>query len=389
MVTLGKFAGTYADPNQKYDERGLLGLDFHPNFRNNRKFYVHYSAPRTKDMPKNWDHIEVISEFKATQDLSSGDPNSERKLLQIESPQYNHDSGPMAFSSDGYLYIPMGDGGGADDDMYGHVSDWYRRNKGGNGQDVTQNLLGSIIRIDVDNQENGKPYAIPDDNPLVNTQGRDELYAWGFRNPFGISFDSQDNMFVADAGQNLYEEADIVQKGGNYGWNVKEGTHCFSTKNPTSPPNQCPSTTPNNVRNSEPLIDPIVEFPHTYKGTSVGITIIGGHRYENKTISGLQGKYVFGAWTKDPARQQPAGRLLAAAPRQDGGNKKQTLSPPKNAIPRKQLWKMEELQINGQFNYFVRMFGRDRNGELYVLANKRGIPAGNTGTVLKLVPPGQ
>ncbi|WP_231188827.1 PQQ-dependent sugar dehydrogenase [Haladaptatus sp. DYF46] len=390
MVTLGKFAGTYADPNQSYDERGLLGLEFHPDFQNNRKFYVHYSAPRTNEMPKNWDHIEVVSEFKATKDLSSGDPNSERKLLQIEKPQYNHDGGPMAFGPDGHLYVPMGDGGGANDDMYGHVSDWYQQNKGGNGQDVSQNLLGNILRIDVDSRQGGKPYGIPNDNPLVDKKGRDEIYAWGFRNPFGISFDSQNNLFVADAGQNLYEEADIVKKGGNYGWNVKEGTHCFSTKSATSPPKQCPSGTPKSVRGGEPFQNPILEFPHTYENTSVGITIVGGHRYENSTISGLQGKYVYGVWTEDPARAKPAGRLLTATPPQNiGKNQTKNLSPSKDEIPRQSLWKMEELQVDGQFNYFVRMFGRDSNGELYVLANKRGAPEGNTGVVLKLVPPGR
>lgn len=390
MVTLGKFAGTYADPNQSYDERGLLGLEFHPDFQNNRKFYVHYSAPRTNDMPKNWDHIEIVSEFKATKDLSSGVPNSERKLLQIEKPQYNHDAGPMAFGSDGYLYVPMGDGGGANDDMYGHVSDWYKQNKGGNGQDVSQNLLGNILRIDVDTQQDGKPYGIPNDNPLVGKKGRDEIYAWGFRNPFGISFDSQNNLFVADAGQDLYEEADIVEKGGNYGWNVKEGTHCFSTKSATSPPKQCPSGTPKTVRGGEPFQNPILEFPHTYENTSVGITIVGGHRYENSTISGLQGKYVYGVWTEDPARAKPAGRILTATPPQNiGKNQTKNLSPSKDTIPRQSLWEMEELQIDGQFDYFVRMFGRDANGELYVLANKRGVPKGNTGVVLKLVPSGQ
>ena len=437
MVTLGEFAGDYADQEQAYDERGLLGIEFHPDFGNNRKFYLHYSAPRREDMPDNWDHVEVVSEFTASDDGSTGNAGSERRLLQIESPQYNHDAGPLAFGPDGYLYVPMGDGGGANDDMYGHVDDWYDRNAGGNGQDVEENLLGSILRIDVDSQEANRPYGIPDDNPLAgqNTPGLDEIYAWGFRNPFGISFDSEGTLFVSDAGQNLFEEANIVERGGNYGWNVKEGTHCFSTENAAEPPQQCPTSTPDDVRGGEPLVDPIVEYPHTYEGQSVGITIIGGHRYENDAVSGLQGKYVFGDWTKDPAREQPAGRILAATPPGGGAGTETTQAGTETAeagieteegtteaaamgagaqettgatettqagttqaggdtptdVPRGELWQMEELVVagsdDGTLDHFVRQFGRDGEGELYVLANKRGVPLGNTGVLLKVVPP--
>jgi len=131
MVTLGEFNGSYANPTQAYDERGLLGIDFHPSFAENRKFYLHYSAPPNEQTPDGWDHVEVVSEFTASTDLTTGDPESERILLRFQKPQYNHNGGPMAFGPDGYLYVPMGDGGGANDDMYGHVSDWYDRNAGG------------------------------------------------------------------------------------------------------------------------------------------------------------------------------------------------------------------------------------------------------------------
>ncbi|MFC4550285.1 MULTISPECIES: PQQ-dependent sugar dehydrogenase [Halorussus] len=468
MVELGRFYGLYADAQQNYDERGLLGIDFHPNFQENRRFYLHYSAPPTDELRTiNWDHIEVVSEFQATEDFSSGNPDSERQLLRIPSPQYNHDAGPMAFGPDGYLYVPMGDGGGANDNMYGHVPDWYEANTGGNGQDIVHNLLGDVLRIDVDSQGQNTPYGIPEDNPFAGeAPGRDEIYAYGFRNPFGISFDSQGNMFVADAGQNLWEEANVVERGGNYGWNVKEGTHCFSTERPSTPGaiTDCPSNAPDQPYGGEPLRDPIVEFPHEYRGNPVGITVIGGHRYEQPTISGLQGKYVFGAWTEDPLREEPAGRILAAAPPQgfDGGgqttgqtateagrttpggggttaeggettvqeaalqdetttaNGTATVEPAEGenvekapaetgtpgetttaggqenvppegpqVVPRDRLWDMEELVIRGGFDWFVRMFGRGADGEIYVLVNKRGVPEGDTGAVLKLVPPGQ
>jgi glucose/arabinose dehydrogenase len=360
-------------PRGEYDERGLLGLEFHPNFAENRLFYVHYSAPPNENTPEGYDHVEVISEFTATADGMRGCPATECKLLQIQHPQTNHDAGPMAFGPDGYLYIPMGDGGGADDVGLGHVEDWYERNEGGNGQDIYENLLGNIIRINVDIQEDGKPYGIPNDNPLVGTAGIDELYAWGFRNPFGISFDSEGRLFVADAGQNLFEEANIIEKGGNYGWNVKEATHCFSTAHPNEPFDDCPDSVPEDVpgqRGGEELIDPIVEYPHRYKGQQVGLVIVGGGVYENDTITPLQGKYVFGEWSR--SFEEPAGRLLAARPNNDNDS----------------IWGMEELLIGGDrgLEWFVRGVGLDADGNVYVLVNKRGVIAGNTGAVLKLVP---
>lgn len=360
-------------PQDEYDERGLLGLEFHPHFADNRRFYVHYSAPPNEHTPDGYDHVEVISEFTATADGMRGCPDSERKLLQIQHPQTNHNAGPMAFGPDDHLYIPMGDGGGAGDIGLGHVEDWYERNEGGNGQDIYENLLGNIIRIDVDTKEDGKPYGIPDDNPLVGTEGIDELYAWGFRNPFGISFDSKGRLFVADAGQNLFEEANIVEKGGNYGWNVKEATHCFSTAHPNEPFDDCPDRIPTDApdpRGGEELIDPIVEYPHRYKGHQVGLVIVGGAVYENDTIAPLHGKYVFGEWSSSFA--EPAGRLLAARPDTDNDP----------------LWRIEELLIGGDrgLDWFVRGFGVDTDDNIYVLANKRASIAGNTGTVLKLIP---
>ncbi|QLK26500.1 PQQ-dependent sugar dehydrogenase [Natrinema zhouii] len=474
LVELGTFEGDYADPNQDYDERGLLGIEFHPEFSENGRFYVHYSAPPNDETPDGWSHVEVVSEFQANEDMSQGDPESERVLMEFQKPQYNHDAGPMAFGPDGYLYVPMGDGGGANDNMEGHVEDWYDDNEGGNGQDVSENLLGGVHRIDVDSEGDDRPYGIPEDNPLVDEEDAlPEYYAWGMRNPFGISFDSNDRLFVSDAGQDLFEEANLVEAGGNYGWNVKEGTHCFSTDSPSQPPEDCPDSAPDEAPyNGQELQDPIVEYPHVYQEQTVGITIIGGHVYEADAVQELNGKYIFGDWTADPARESPQGRLLAASEPdddgepmtgEDGGNQTEGVSPdaegaPENAtedtqdepigggnetnasdnetaaengiedegfdnetdgtnetnatnetagdgaanagaggqeqvVPRDELWNMEELQVagteDGSFPYFVRQFGQDNDGNVYVLANQVGVPEGDTGAVMQIVPPGE
>ncbi|WP_238709603.1 PQQ-dependent sugar dehydrogenase [Natronorubrum halophilum] len=444
LVELGTFEGDYADPEQDYDERGLLGVELHPEFSENGRFFLHYSAPPNDETPEGWSHVEVVSEFRADEELTQGDPDSERVLMEFQKPQYNHDAGPMAFGPDGYLYVPMGDGGGANDDMEGHVEDWYDDNAGGNGQDVSENLLGGIHRIDVDQEGTDQPYAIPDDNPLVDEEDAlPEYYAWGMRNPFGISFDSEGRLFASDAGQDLFEEANIVEAGGNYGWNVKEGTHCFSTESPSDPPTECPDSTPDEPPyNGQELQDPIVEYPHVYGEEMVGITIIGGHVYEAGQIPDLEGKYVFGDWTADPSREEPAGRLLAASEPDEGvdtgaddGNESisnesidnesisnesvdnesisnesvdnESISNESTGnestgnetdsgdeteiVPRDELWTMEELQVSGSedgsFPYFVRQFGQDLEGNVYVLANRMGIPEGDTGVVMEIVPP--
>ena len=139
------------------------------------------------------------------------------------------------------LYIAIGDGGAADDVAPGHVTDWYTDNAGGNGQDVDSNLFGNILRIDVNS---GSPYGIPADNPFVGKDGNDEIYAYGFRNPFRMSFDMGGNhdLFVGDAGQGLYEEINLVKKGNNYGWNVREGRVCFDAANNDTAFGSCPMT---------------------------------------------------------------------------------------------------------------------------------------------------
>ena len=209
-----------------YDERGLLGLAFHPDFAGNDRVFVFYSAPLRSGAPEGWSCTNKLSEFRVSKDDKNMiDMNSEKVLLQIDKPQMNHNGGTIAFGPDGYLYLPLGDGGGANDVGMGHVS-------GGNAQN-TSTLLGKILRIDVNVNNSLPAYGIPADNPFVNEKGfLPEIWAYGLRNPYRISFDSAGHLFVADAGQNLWEEVDVVSKGGNYGWNIREGTHCFDPNNP-------------------------------------------------------------------------------------------------------------------------------------------------------------
>jgi len=193
-----------------YDERGVLGLAFHPDYANNGRFFVYYSEPLRDGAPAGWDHTNVLAEFNVSADNpDKGDLASQKTVLEIDQPQFNHDSGHITFGPDGDLYIPIGDGGGANDTDMGHTPNL------GNGQDTSE-VHGSILRIDV----NGDPgsYTIPADNPFVGQDGMaQEIYAYGFRNPYHISFDKggDNQLFAADAGQDEYEEVDIVTLGGN------------------------------------------------------------------------------------------------------------------------------------------------------------------------------
>ena len=168
-----------------YDERGLLGLAFHPSYKTNGKFYVFYTAPPRAGGPQagsSWNNLTRISEFKVSAaNVNQADLATERIILEDDHPQLNHNGGTIAFGPDGYLYISIGDGGAGDDNAPGHVSDWYPTNAGGNGQDIYHNLMGNILRIDINN---GNPYAIPSDNPFVGTAAKPEIFAFGFRNPY-------------------------------------------------------------------------------------------------------------------------------------------------------------------------------------------------------------
>ncbi|MFC4553295.1 MULTISPECIES: PQQ-dependent sugar dehydrogenase [Halorussus] len=329
-------------------ETGLLGIALHPNFARNRRVFVRYSAPPRSGTPDDYSHTFVLSEFEATANGRRAKPDFERAILEIPEPQANHNAGSLAFGPDGYLYLGVGDGGSGGDQGTGHVDDWYDAVSGGNGQDVTENLLGSILRIDVNNREDGKPYAIPDDNPLVGSEGLPEHYAWGFRNPWRFSFDRGD-FFVADVGQSAYEEVSLVEKGGNYGWNVKEGTHCYGA-------NDCPDRTPQDVRGGEPLVDPIIEYPHSDAAIS-GVSVIGGYVYRGSSVPGLRGTYLFADYAASGrlfAATRPTGRQNGAGGGDtDGGQ-----------------WPTRVLEVAGDDAGKIQRvlsFGRDAAGEVYVL----------------------
>lgn len=238
------------------NEEGLLGLAFHPDYASNGYFYVNYTInnpARTR-----------ISRFKVSPDNpDKAMRDSEQVLVEFEQPFGNHNGGQVSFGPDGYLYIAIGDGGSGGDPQE-------------NGQSLTT-LLGTIARIDVDQPQGGKNYGIPADNPFAgNKEGyREEIYAYGLRNPWRFSFDAETSqLWAGDVGQNKYEEVDIIRKGGNYGWDVTEALHCFE------PENNC---------DSADMILPVWEYDHT-KGD---VSVTGGFVYRGPTLAELQGKYIF------------------------------------------------------------------------------------------------
>ncbi|HEX2623285.1 MAG TPA: PQQ-dependent sugar dehydrogenase, partial [Phototrophicaceae bacterium] len=273
-------------------------------------------------------------------------------------PEFNHDSGHIVFGPDGFLYIPIGDGGGANDVDLGHTADL------GNGQDLS-NVHGSILRIDV-NGDAGT-YAVPADNPFVGQDGvAPEIYAYGFRNPYHISFDmGGDNaLYAADAGQDEYEEVDVVTAGGNYGWNIKEGTHCFNAADPETEIDTCATT----GADGKDLIDPIIEYSHD----DVGVVVIGGYIYRGSALPDLEGYYIFGDYSS--SQDAPDGSLLWAEASEEGG-----------------MWEWGQLTVagmdDGRLGANVLAIGQDNDGELYVLTSTSGAPSGDTGKVWKIVSP--
>jgi glucose/arabinose dehydrogenase len=348
-----------------FDERGVLGLAFHPRYRRNGRFFVYYSAPLRPGAPAGYDHTARISEFRVSADPNVADPVFERVILEVDKPQFNHNGGTLAFGPDDFLYISLGDGGGANDNQFGHVEDWYADNGGGNGQDKEANLLGNILRIDIDR---GTPYGIPRSNPFVGRAGLDEIWAYGLRNPYRMSFDTKEDhrLFAGDAGQGRWEEVDIIVRGGNYGWNVREGTHCFDAENNTVEPASCPSAEPDGTR----LRDPVIEYANSAQAGGIGVTVIGGNVYRGNRIKALRGMYVFGDFSK--GFFPPDGTLLAARPQRSG------------------LWPIRELRVesspNGRLNDYVLGFGIDDRGEVYVGGKDVLGPTGTTGKVYRLIP---
>ncbi|GAB6166838.1 hypothetical protein JCM19992_28380 [Thermostilla marina] len=239
--------------SRDHNEEGLLGLAFHPQYASNGRFYVYYSTkPRAS----------IVAEFRVSPDNPNrADRRSERILMRIEQPYGNHNGGCVRFGPDGYLYISLGDGGSANDPH-------------GNGQNLGT-LLGSILRIDVDHRDPGKEYAVPKDNPFVDRPGAcPEIWAYGLRNVWRMSFDRETGrLFAGDVGQNRYEEVDLIVRGGNYGWKIREGFHPFD---------------PSAEQTGNVLIDPLAEyFRHE------GVSVTGGVVYRGKRLEDYYGAYFY------------------------------------------------------------------------------------------------
>ncbi len=270
-------------------EKGLLSVAFHPRYQENGRFFVNYTARKGGRLKT------IIAEYRASGGFAIRE--SERILLEIEQPFSNHNGGLIMFGPDGYLYVGMGDGGSGGDPL-------------GHGQDPST-LLGAILRVDVDR---GQPYGIPPDNPSFE---RREIWAYGFRNPWRFSFDRcTGRLFVADVGQDRWEEIDLVEKGGNYGWNIMEGNHCYERLD-------C---------KREGLIPPVAEYGHT-----LGCSVTGGYVYRGSAYPSFRGFYFFGDFC--------SGRIWALKGSPQG-------------------WKMMEVareEIN------ISSFGEDSEGELYVI----------------------
>ena len=350
------------------EERGLLGFALHPQFKMNHKFYVVYSAPRRASAPPDWDHTERLSEFKAAdQDASTASPDSERVILEIDEPDWNHNSGRIAFGPDGLLYWTVGDGGAPNDiGKRGHAPE-------GNGQNL-QTLLGKVLRIDINK---GSPYGIPTDNPYADgKKGRPEIFAYGLRNPWGISFDrgGKHDLIVTDVGQDRWEEINVIVNGGNYGWRLREGFDGFDPKNTRTAPTNAATA----GADGKPFVDPVFVYK-TLRGQadipdSYGVTITGGFIYRGKAFPELTGKYVFADWSRSMA--VAAGTLLVA-------------TRPVNASG-PERWTAHPLAVkdfpDGRIKAFIWALGEDDDGELYVLTNGANLVTGSRGKVFKLAP---
>jgi glucose/arabinose dehydrogenase len=403
LVTLGVLG-----PNT-FDERGLLGLAFHPNYQQNGLLYTYTSEPTagaptfptTIPMGSTPDHQNVVAQWQAVNPANPGlgvNPMSRKELMRVDWPQFNHDGGDLAFGPDGFLYISMGDGGGADDTdgqefivadgalpantapIVGHQGD-------GNAQKLNT-PLGKILRIDVNgnNSANGQ-YGIPSDNPFVGAAGLDEIFAFGFRNPFRFSFDTATgNLYVGDVGQNDIEEVDLVVKGGNYGWNPKEGTLFFHVNGN----DEGFASENDNGRTSADMIDPIAQYDTHGEGHSV----IGGFVYHGDRIPQLKGRYVFGEFSRVfnfPSGPHNYGRLLYLAQKHTDKEKLLNINEFNgfsDAIAAIGL-SVPPTACDGEVppTLAVLGMGQDTQGEIYTMGNISGVPFGTGGVVLRLAPP--
>lgn len=255
------------------NEEGLLSMVFHPKLAEDRRFLLYYTAEEPRRA--------VLSEFRLDESGAKGDPTSERVLLEVPQPWSNHNGGTVLFGPDGMVYLSIGDGGAANDPQ-------------GHGQDLGT-LLGSIIRIDVSGREGDRAYSIPPDNPFVSREGaRPEIWAYGLRNVWRMSFDRETgDLWAGDVGQNKFEEIDLIVKGGNYGWNRREGFHPFGRKDAAAP--------------VDPFLDPVVEYPR-----DEGVSVTGGHVYRGPEEE-LRGVYLYADYAMGTIwgiRRRPDGSVV-------------------------------------------------------------------------------
>lgn len=314
-----------AAPMSKENEEGLLGLAFHPKYKENGQFFIYYSANDSATGGPN--RRSVVSRFQVSKsDPRTADPKSEERIwIGPDDPFGNHNGGCIAFGPDGFLYITLGDSGSADDPL----------RTGQNPKDH----FGSILRIDVDNPSGGKAYGIPSDNPARRdpkfAHWAPEVYCIGLRNVWKFSFDRETGkLWAGDVGQNLYEMVHIIKNGGNYGWSIKEAFHPFM-------PQRRIKADP-----ASPISPPIVEYPHkpTAERPDDGKSITGGYVYRGKALNDLVGVYVYGDY--DTGRiwgvREKDGKAVASAELIDRKVEKKKLA--------------------------IAAFGEDPQGELYILA---------------------
>ena len=343
-------------PLGAYDERGLLGFAVHPGFAQKPFIYTYTSEPNAgaADFPSMMpagvtnNHQSVVAEWRVDAANSNRvDLASRREILRVDKPQSNHNGGAIHFGPDGFLYLAIGDGGNANDVGDGHMP-------GGNAQDLSM-ALGKMLRIDVNGTNSANhQYGVPSDNPFVGQPSAvGEIYAYGLRNPFSYSFDrATGELYLGDVGQNKIEEVDLIVKGGNYGWNIREGTFYFdpSTGNVVTTP----------VRPEPPgLVNPIAQYDH-----DEGTVVMGGFVYRGSQIAALQGRYVFGDWGTFGG---PSGKLFYL----DASNT------------------IKQLRIgldDRALGHWIKGFGQDANGELYVFGSRALGPGGFTATMMKIVP---
>ncbi|MFO0889268.1 MAG: PQQ-dependent sugar dehydrogenase [Isosphaeraceae bacterium] len=310
------------DPINRGNEEGLLGLAFHPKYKENGQFFVYYSA---NDAGKR---RSVVSRFQASsENPRRARPESEKRIwVSEEDPFENHNGGTIAFGPDGHLYITLGDSGAADDPLSTgqNPRDWF----------------GSILRIDVDHPSDGKAYGIPADNPARRSKAHahwaPEVYCIGLRNVWKFSFDRQTgDLWAGDVGQNLWEMVHRIENGGNYGWSIREAFHPFQPQRRQRPDR------------AAKISQPIVEYPHaaTRERKDQGLSITGGHVYRGKALPALSGVYIYGDYD--------SGRVWGL--RYDSASRKLL-----------ENGELIDLAKNPKLN--IASFAEDPDGELFILA---------------------